>query len=323
MLVSILGPGAVGTLLGGLFRLRGHDVTLRGRRAPPRPGATIRVILPDKWLCADGVTQNGPEEEPAAADAVLVTLGRHHLHAVRRPDFARLTRTGDAPVAVFNCDPAEMERLAVPAENLRLCLSLMSAVKLQDCDVELAAEKPVILYESSPALQRLFGDLAPFGFQSTAVADARPFLNSLLVWQLLFLPTAMCNTTLGVFLSFAEGRELALGLLSEGCAALQKAGMPMAPLPVMDPRALAARIEKKPGSFESDAGSPDRSYNSLLQSYLKGRPTEAAQLNRRIVEIASDAGLHLTWNWRILQKVSRVSGLGFYRTPADLVRSLA
>jgi ketopantoate reductase len=104
---------------------------------------------------------------------------------------------------------------------------------------------------------------------------------------------------------------------------MEKAGMPMAPLPLMDPRELATKLQKKPGSFDSDTGRPDRGYNSLLQCSLKGRPTEAAQLNRRIVEIASAAGFQLTWNWRILQKVSRVSSLGFYRTPAELLRSLA
>ena len=85
----------------------------------------------------------------------------------------------------------------------------------------------------------------------------------------------------------------------------------------------AARLEKKPGSFEAAVELPDRAYNSVLQSLLKGKPTEASRLNRRIVEIASSAGLHLTWNWRILQKMSRVTGLGFYRTPAELLRSLA
>jgi ketopantoate reductase len=155
-----------------------------------------------------------------------------------------------------------------------------------------------------------------------AVTDARPYLNSLLVWQLLFLPVAMCNTTLDTFLSFSEGRELAAGLIAEGCAAMEKSGMPMAALPVMDPRELAGRLDKRPGSFE-DSGLPGRGYNSLLQGMLKGKTTEAARLNRRIVEIASGAGLHLTWNWRILQKMSRVTGLGYYRTPADLLRSLA
>ena len=70
------------------------------------------------------------------------------------------------------------------------------------------------------------------------------------------------------------------------------------------------------------SSTPERGYNSILQSYLKGRPIEAAQLNKRVVEIASSKGLHLTWNWRLLQKASRVASMGFYREPADLLRSL-
>jgi ketopantoate reductase len=322
MQVSILGPGAVGTLLGGLLSLKGHQVTLKGRRPPARPDPTLRLVLPGSWHLADGVALQGPEEPGGEPDVFLVALGRHHVRALRRPDFTRFLGPGDAPAAVCNCDPAEMDRLAVPRDRLRLCVTLMTAVKLQDADVELATEKAIIVHERSPVLDGLFGDLASFGFQALPVPDARPHLNSLLVWQLLFLPVAMCNTTLDVFLSFPEGRELAAGLIDEGCAAMEKAGMPLAPLPVMDPRALAVRLERKPGSFGTETGRPDRGYNSLLQSYMKGRPGEAGQLNRRIVEIASAAGLHLTWNWRILQKLSRVSGLGFYRSPAELMRSL-
>jgi ketopantoate reductase len=318
-----MGPGAVGTLIGGLLGTSGHKVTLLGRKPAPNPGLPVRVVLPRRWILAEGLQHAGPGEPGTASDAYLVTMGRHHLHAARRPDVIRLIGAGDAPVAFFNCEPSEPIRLAVPADRVRLCLTLMNAVKLQTADVELTTERPAIVFERSPVLARLFRGLADFGFQVLPVDDARPFLNSLLVAQLLFLPVAMCNTTLNGFLSSPKGRELASSLLSEGFAAMERADMPLAPLPLMDPRELAARLEKKPGSFESVPPSPDREYNSVLQSLLRGRPTEAAQLNKRMVEIASSAGLHLTWNWRILQKASRVTSIGFYRDPAELLRSLA
>jgi hypothetical protein len=321
--ITIVGPGAVGTLLGGLLGLGGHTVTLLGRRAPENPGIPVRIVLPRQWLLAEGLRCAGPGQGVGGSGAYLVTMGRHHLHAARRPDVLRLIGTGDAPVAFFNCDPAEPVRLAVPEGRVRLCLTLMNAVKLQAADVELTTDKPVIMFERSPVLNQLFRSLAGFGFQAIPVDDAKPFLNSFLVAQLLFLPVAMCNTTLHGFLASAQGRELASSILSEGFAAMERADMPLAPLPLMDPHELAARLEKKPGSFESVPPSPGREYNSVLQSLLRGRPTEAAQLNKRMVEIASSAGLHLTWNWRILQKASRVASLGFYRDPSELLQSLA
>ena len=132
MNIQILGPGAVGTLLGGLLRLKGNDVCLRGKNAAPERGRVLRVVLPDKWLLVEGMQMPGPEPSGEDWDLFLITLGRHHLHALRRPDLARIIGTGDAPVAVFNCDPFELERLAVPRDRLRLCLSLMTAVKLQE-----------------------------------------------------------------------------------------------------------------------------------------------------------------------------------------------
>ncbi|MFI5368282.1 MAG: ketopantoate reductase family protein [Spirochaetia bacterium] len=323
MEIMIVGPGAVGTLLGGLLGLSGHHVTLLGRKPPENPGIPVRIVLPQRWLLAEGVRCAGPGEHVGESGAYLVTMGRHHLHAARRPDVLRLVGTGDAPVAFFNSDPAEPVRLAVPVDRVRLCLTLMNAVKLQAADVELTTDRPVIIFERSPVLGQLFRNLAGFGFQAVPVDDARPFLNSFLITQLLFLPVAMCNTTLNGFLATEGGRELASSILSEGFAAMERAGMPLAPLPLMDPRELAARLEKKPDSFESVPPSPGREYNSVLQSLLRGRPTEAAQLNKRMVEIASSAGLHLTWNWRILQKASRVASIGFYRDPSELLRSLA
>ena len=318
-----MGPGAVGTLLGGLLAISGHQVTLFGRKPPENPDMPVRIVLPRQWHVAEGLRYAGPGAVGLSSDAYFVTLGRHHLHAARRPDIVRLIGTGDAPVVFFNCDPSEPVRLAAPADRVRLCLTLMNAVKLQSADVELTTEKPAILFERSPILLPLFRSLAGFGFQLLPVDDAKPFLNAFFVAQLLYLPVAMCNTTLSAFLVFPQGRELALNILAEGFAAMERAGMPLAALPLMDPRDLAARLEKKPGSFETVPPSPDREYNSVLQSLLRGRPTEAAQLNKRMVEIASSAGLHLTWNWRILQKASRVASIGFYRDPSDLLRSLA
>jgi ketopantoate reductase len=318
--ISVIGPGAVGSLLGSLLQIAGHRVTLHGRTAEAR--ADHRVVLPGQWLLAEGLRSAGREETAEASDAILVTLGRHHLHAERRPDFARLIGSCESPVAVFNCDPEEAVRLSIPRERLRLALTLMSAVRLQGADVELCTEKPVLLYEKSPLLARIFPALGKFGFQLVAVDDLAPYLNSFFISQLLFLPVAMCNTTVRDFLSYAEGRELAVSILSEGFAALQRAEMPLAALPLMDPGELSMKLQKKPALFEGDRGVPEREYNSLLQSYLRGKPTEAAQLNRKVVEIASSAGLHLTWNWRIVQKASRITSLGFYRDPPELLKAL-
>ncbi|HVO37865.1 MAG TPA: 2-dehydropantoate 2-reductase N-terminal domain-containing protein [Spirochaetia bacterium] len=322
MKTTIVGPGAVGTLIGGLLRLDGHEVTLVGRNAGGPRERRVRISHPAGWLVADGVKRVGAGAGAPESDAWIVTLGRHHLHTVRRPDFARLTSAGSGPVFFFNCDPAEPERLAVPRERRRLGLTLLNAVRLQDDDVELCGSEPAVVVERAPGGDELFGGMGRCGVRVVVVDDALPFMNSFFIWQLLFLPVALCNLTLPAFLAHPDGRALARSIMEEGFQTMEKAAQPLAPLPAMDPRSLAQRIEKKPGSFEQARETPDRSYNPVLQAYLTDRPLEASFFNRRLVEMASSAGLHLTWNWRVMQKAGRVGSVGFYREPADLLRSL-
>jgi len=325
MEVLVLGPGAIGTLLGSLLRLEGHDVTLLGRREAEKPDRPIRIVHPAGWFAVEGLRYGrsgaAADRGTGVADAFLVTLGRHHLRAMRRPDFARLV-TGQGPVFLFNCDPTEPQRLALAPERRRFGLTLTTAVKLQDGDVELAAAKSVIVVEKHPDCQRLFGPLTKHRFELLEVDDALPFMNSFFLFQLLFLPMALCNLTLAAFLASPEGRELARNVLLEGFHTMEKAGKPLASLPAMDPRELLGRLERKPSSFQASQDEPDREYNTVLQAYLRGQQPESLHLNRRLVEIASSAGLHLVWNWRVAQKASRVGSAGFYRDPGELLRSL-
>ncbi len=310
-------------MLGGLLQMCGHEVTLVGRGTPAQPTRPVRISHPAGWLAVDGLhyQRSGSAAGKAGADACLVTLGRHHLRAMRRPDFTRVT-AGEGPVFLFNCDPAEVQRLALPPERTRLGLTLTSAVKLQEGDVELSASESTLLVESHPDCQRLFGALGAYGFKVLEVEDALPFMSSFFLYQLLFLPVALCNLTLPAFLAVPAGRELAKELLREGFLTMEKAGLAPAALPLMDPSELLGRLEKKPSSFDVTRDLPDRAYNSVLQACLRGRQTEAAHLNRRLVEIASSAGQRLVWNWRVAQKAGRVAGAGFYRSPDELLRSL-
>jgi ketopantoate reductase len=319
MRITIIGPGAVGRVLGGLLRCAGHDVFLVGRRSDQSGEFALRIVLPSGWLRAEGLRYGSPGRD---SEAYLVALGRQHLHSFRKADFARLA-PGDAPIVFCNSDPAEPARLGIQPGRSFFCVTLMNAVRLQEGEVEQVEKKPVLLHERAAGLGRIFGDLRKYGFSIVEVSDALPSLRSLFLWQLLFLPCALCHATLSSFLAYPEGRELAVNVLREGREALESAGESLARLPLMDPCGLAERLEGKPASFDREKGGPSRAYNSMLQCVLRGNLTEADQLNRKIVERASALGLHLPWNWRLLQKSGRMTSIGFYRTPAELLRALS
>jgi ketopantoate reductase len=133
----------------------------------------------------------------------------------------------------------------------------------------------------------------------------------------------MCGATIPWFLSFAEGRELAAAVIGEGLKTMERAGRALARLPAMDPRALLERIGRRPQAFDSARELPDQSWPPMLQAFLTGRQHEAREITKRIVEMASDGGLSLTWNWRLYQKAGRAASVGFFRDPVELARALA
>ncbi len=325
MRISVLGPGAVGCLLGGLASLAGNSVRFISRSEPPEgDGRDVRMVLPGGWRTVTGASWESKRESQLSAseeDLLLVCLGRQHTRLLKKGDFSALA--GAKSTVVCNCDREEAERLGILQRGGSLCATLMSVSLSQERDVELATAAPVLVVEAGSAAETLFRGLSDFGVKTLSVKDVVPFINSLFVYQLLFLPVALCNSTMDHFLSFPEGRELAGLLLEEGLRTMERAGRRTARLPLLDPGELLARLRKTKGGAQAGRYAPDRSYPPTLTAILRGRPTESTELNKRVVEMASAAGLELTWNWRIYQKAGRAASIGFYRTPGELLSSLA
>jgi len=314
--IVVVGCGAVGSLLGALLRACGNSVSLVGRRGALADG-TVRVVLPSGWLTASGFTA----PSPAQPGLTMVCLGRHHLAAVRRGQLAIPPGTGHT--VFWNVDAAQPPRLGLSRDQWSPAVSLLTAVRLQEGDVTLAGERPMLVVERRSGAAAALRGLGRYGVAVSEVADAVPYLDAMLVYQLLELPAAMCGATIPWFLSFPEGRELAGQVLVEGLKTMERAGRPLARLPSLDPRDLLERIERRPQAFDRARELPDQAWPSLLQAFLTGRQHEAREITKRVVEMASDAGLSLTWNWRLFQKAGRAGSVGFYRDPVELARAIA
>jgi ketopantoate reductase len=316
MNIVVIGPGAVGSLLAGLLRIDGHHISIVGRGGvlPDRP---LRVVLPSGWETASNFTAPAPPDP----DLAMVALGRHHLAGIRRGGLAVPPGTGHT--VFWNVDPAQPARLGFADDRWSPAVTILTAVRLQAGEATLAGERPALVVERRSGAAAALRGFRRRGFTVTEVEDAVPYLDALFVQRLLELPAAMCAGTIPWFLSFPEGRALAVEVLAEGLKTMDRAGRVLARLPVMDPRELLERITRRPQVFDRARELPDQSWPPMLQAFLTGRPHEAREITKRIVEIASDAGLSLTWNWRLFQKAGRVLSVGFFRDPAELARALA
>jgi 2-dehydropantoate 2-reductase len=311
MKVLVVGAGAVGCLLGGMAAEAGHEVCFAGSPESGRRLAAhgLRLVLPTGWVRLRKLMTAPPARwRPELA---IVALKRHHL---REPAALPPAARGAPALLVLNADPAKDRPL--------VGFTLLTAVRLEPGEVELASPRSVLVLPRHDALRGLHPAWKSGGLE-VVESDAQEALSaSFFLWQLLFLPVALCHSTLGHFLASAAGREIALGVLEEGLAAFRRAGRALKKLPFQDPQEMVQKLRRRGQDFAGAEAGPDREYNSLLQSLLRGQKTETRELNEKMVRIAAETGLAARWSWGLSQKLSRVIQVGFFHGPEELLRSL-
>jgi ketopantoate reductase len=236
------------------------------------------------------------------------------------------------PILFLNCGEGETREMfpelfdrdgGAEAPRVLHALTLWTSVRLEPGTVELASPRSVFLTVKDPELRTIVSALRAAGVEVAETDQIDPWQHSFFLWQLLFLPMAMCHAPYEYFLSYSEGREIATRVWDEGLRTLERAGAQLRKLPIMDPRDLLSRWQKARPARTQARFEPDRGYNSLLQALLRGEKTEAGELNERLVKRAAEGGVEATWNWRLARKLSRVVQMGFYRDPAELYQALS
>lgn len=313
MNIRVLGAGAVGSLLGALAAEAGHDVCFTDYAEPARLLAArgLRVVLPGGWLRLPKVRTSPPRRAP---ELTVVALKRAETRELLRSPL--LPREGLR--LVLNADPGDLQP---PSEGLLPGYTLLTAVMLQPGEVELASRRSVVVLPRHPALREAAKAWKAGGLECVESEDLEATGASFFLWQLLFLPVALCHSTLDHFLADEAGRRIALGVLEEGLAVFRRLGLKLGRLPLEDPQELAQRLVRgRPADFAAGGELPDRACNSLLQSLLRGQKTEVRELNERLVRLA--AGSDPRWNWRLIRKLSRVGQVGFFGSPGELLQAL-
>lgn len=320
MSIKIIGPGAIGSLIGGLLNFKRIEVCFANNPGweKKRASATLRLVLPDKWLTVEGICY----DDERKTDFTFVSVKRHQLVSLQPEEFSRHMPESSGTILFFNCSKPEISHLALDNFQIHHCITLLSAISLQPGDVELTSRDAHIICEKNKQLKKIFSLLKDFRIKLHMVDDINPYMNSYFIYQLLSLPVAMCNSTLSHFLSYREGRELALRVLHEGIKTFEKLENPMQKLPANDPVELLNLLTKKPDQFSARQYKPDRSFNPLLQSLLLDKETEVKEINGVLINAAKDAGVDTSWNWRLLQKLPRIKRFGFYPTPSDLLNGI-
>ncbi len=327
MKVRIIGDAPVATVLTGLLAEEKHEVVWNPGPAGSRRlkllkrRKEIRLVLPQGWIRTEAFSVSS-SMKVRAEELGVVAMPERSLGELKSAGAGERVGSKGSTLLFLDCDPGVPDILAAPGSTVFQGLSLLDTFELDPGSVEVATLRPWLVIEKNPLLRELKLCLKSRNISVQEVDELLPYKNSLFLWKLLSLPVAMCHSTLKHFLSYREGREIAARVLDEGMGVFARKAMELKKLPIMDPRDLLQKLEKKPEEFDRVRDLPDRSFPSALQYVLLGEGSVARGFNDRLIRMSSQTGVDPRWNWSLTRKLSRVLRVGFYRDPVDLYNAI-
>jgi 2-dehydropantoate 2-reductase len=302
MKIAIIGPGALGCLLGALLLEAGEDVRLvdyRPDRAARLGRQGLRLRTPEggeRRLAAP----IGLPHEVGPADLTIVAVKAHQTRAAAL-ELPRLMAAGGLALTVQN-GLGNLEALAeaVGPERLLAGVALLGVTREEEGAVRLAGRGPIII--GVPAGSRV----SPEETARVAAAIRRAGLDcqeqpdiEAVLWEKLLVNvginplTALLRVPNGALPELPEAWELAVAAAREALAVAQAAGIELH----VDPEARLKQV--------CEATAANRS--SMLQDVLAGRPTEIDALNGQVSARGAALGLPTPVN-DFLTKLLRALG---------------
>jgi 2-dehydropantoate 2-reductase len=275
--IAIIGPGALGCLLGALLYEAGEDAWL----VDYRPG---RVAL----LRRQGLRFHTPEggerqiavpiglpQEVAPADLTIVAVKAHQTQAAAL-DLPGLMAAGGLALSLQNgLGNVEIMAEAVGPERLLAGVALLGVTRLAEGEIILAGPGAIIIGVPAgskvdpAATARVAAALRHAGLDCRQAADVEAVLWEKLLINVGINPlTALLRVPNGALPELPEAWSLAVAAANEALAVARAAGLDLA----VDPEARLRQV--------CTATAANRS--SMLQDVLAGRPTEIEALNAQV-----------------------------------------
>jgi hypothetical protein len=330
MKVRIIGDAPAAAVLAGLLAAERQEVTWNPDAVGDRRlkvlkrRREIRLNLPWGWVRSEGF-QLSSSALLKAGEVGVLALRTCGSGAGKGTGAERTIGGKGKTLLVLDGEPGARgaQRSFAPGTDVFQGLSLMEAVEWDPGVVEVSSPQPRLLVEAGAGLEELRRCVKECGLQVQEVEDPSSYRNAVHIRDLLALPVALCHSTLGHFLSYPEGREIAVSLLEEGLKLYAHRGLPLGKLPEQDPQDLLQRLKRrKPREFDKFRNVPDRAYGAVLRNLLDGETREAREPHERILRMSSGTGIDAGWSWAITQKINHVMRVGFYRDPVELYNAL-
>lgn len=296
---SIVGPGALGTLLAAHLAQSGEEVLLLGHRTSALSGElTVSELAGERWQARVATGRLAEAQEPADVVVVLVKAGATavvlpHLPALLAPDGLLLTLQNGLGHQQLLAEAVGPARALVGS-------TAQGATLLSPGQVRHAGsgQTQIGWYEGrgpARAIARIAGQLDRAGWACQVVGDMRPVLWLKLAVNCAINPlTGLLRVPNGELLVVPGARELMRAAAYEVAAIADRQAIQLE----VDPAERAIAV--------AQATAANRS--SLLQDLERGRVTEIDAICGAVVQHAAALGLPAPINRELWAQIRRLEG---------------
>ena len=314
----IYGFNALGVFLGGLLSLKGNRVTFINNAGDEKKAVSgIRIIMPHRWL----KVENLKFAAHGKADYLFICPENDRQNESIQhiqEELAELVCPETEITVLNSINPQWKEQWNAP---VTFGLALLELSMLQEDQVELFPGTAVIILEKNIRQKKFLAPLKQYGVKFRFTESMEPYYHAFQIYNLIYLPVALANSTTGNFLSYPEGQKILEHIITEGLKIFEQAGKKIAVLPALDPRKLLNSIQKKPWQFSIQRFLPDRNFNPVLQKLLL-KEQAVRIVNTSLLELSSEIGIELFWNSKIVDLLDSVKETGFYKNPVELIKAV-
>jgi 2-dehydropantoate 2-reductase len=326
MRIAVIGAGAVGSVLGSLLWRAGEDVVLVGRAAHV---AAIRAA----GLSVEGVaggfkaTPHAEERLSARPELALLTVKTQDIATALRDNAAFLQ---GVPILVLQngLRGEELAATVVPAGQLVSGVVALHAQYLVAGHVVLLQSEGLLIGRpdgrNDEVVDRVRAVLDK-AVPTTVTTNMRGARWTKLIVNLSSVLPALCDASFKQIYKDPFLRGLAVGLMREGIAVAERAGIRLEPIPGTSvplmklvaslPTALAgAMAARKAARLETHW--PLK--GSTWQSVARGQPTEIDYLNGEVVRLGSELGVSTPLNALVVALMQRVTSARRYLTVREI-----
>jgi len=324
--VAVVGAGAIGSVVGGLLARAGQDVTLIARQAHVET-INRNGLFVDGILGEFTVNVKAAEKLDFRPDVVLLTVKVQDVKETCRE--IKPYVKGVPLVTMQNgVRSDEIAASVLGKEDIISCVVFIHSRFLEPGRVTFGLDGALLVGEA-------------YGDNGERIEGITSILNEAIKteirdnihgahWTKLLMnimgnsPGAMTGLSLGEWGQHSGVRRIILLMLREALYVVEKAGIKLESLPGSPVLALKTIVKSPLPIASAIFGSMTRSRRnadtipSMLQSILRGKPTEIDYLNGEIVKLGQKMGISTPYNSKVVELVREVEKTHKFFSPDDL-----